>query len=158
MFYTEGRSLATAGDWVDRPPGQSRATFFLRAHLTHAGDHLSGKWSLVPGDVQTFLGHSTLTMAMKIYTRATESGTRSAISALPFANVSATARVVSTQDVPNVCASRKTILNPLQSQQLSRPLVERGAVVPLCARNSSGLVLGRGRSGLANVQPPADDL
>ena len=50
-----------------------------------------------PKDVQTILGHSTLTLTMKVYARATEQGKRSAVNALPFASTTAPAHVIQVQ-------------------------------------------------------------
>lgn len=50
-----------------------------------------------PKDVQAILGHSTLTLTMKVYARATEHGKRSAVNALPFASTTAPAHIVSVQ-------------------------------------------------------------
>lgn len=63
-----------------------------------------------PKDVQAILGHSTLAMTMSVYTKATERGKRAAVSALPFAKVSAPSGIVALQNVPKVCASTETSL------------------------------------------------
>jgi hypothetical protein len=48
-----------------------------------------------PRAVQSILGHATLDMTMRVYTKATDKAKRAAISALPFATASAPAHVVS---------------------------------------------------------------
>lgn len=47
-----------------------------------------------PKAVQAILGHSTLTMTMNVYARATDKAKREAVSALPFANATAPKHVI----------------------------------------------------------------
>ena len=66
-----------------------------------------------PKDVQSILGHSTLALTMKVYARATESGKRSAVNALPFASSSTPAHIVSVQKVPKRDPSIKDAVQTL---------------------------------------------
>jgi integrase len=61
-----------------------------------------------PKAIQAILGHSTLGLTMGVYAKATERAKRDAVSALPFANASAPAHVVSVQDAHTTRTSRKT--------------------------------------------------
>jgi hypothetical protein len=51
-----------------------------------------------PKAVQAILGHSTLALTMGVYARATDRAKRDAISALPFAKVSAPGHVIPVQN------------------------------------------------------------
>jgi integrase len=63
-----------------------------------------------PKAVQAILGHSTLSLTMDVYAKATERAKREAVNALPFATSSAPAHIVSVQNVPKVCASNPETL------------------------------------------------
>ncbi len=58
-----------------------------------------------PKAVQEILGHSTLSLTMNTYAKATERGKREAVGSIPFAKVSTPEHVVSLPDVRKECAS-----------------------------------------------------
>lgn len=59
-----------------------------------------------PKAVQEILGHSTLALTMSVYAKATESGKRAAVSALPFANASPPEHLIPVQKVPKEYPSK----------------------------------------------------
>ena len=75
---------------VDAEPGGSVDIHALRVTFTT----LSLEHGASPKAVQAILGHSTLAMTMGVYAKATESAKRSAITALPFAQSSGPAHVL----------------------------------------------------------------
>ena len=72
----------------------------------HAGDR--GRAS--PKNVQEIVGHSSLDLTMNTYARATDSGKRAAINALPFAKASAPDHIVSVS-VQNVAKAGSSNAN-----------------------------------------------
>jgi integrase len=71
-----------------------------------------------PKAVQELLGHSTLDLTMKVYAKATEKAKRDAISALPFATLSAPEHVIPVQNAHSLRTSSESKTESQMQQRL----------------------------------------